>query len=293
VDLRTRAYDADEQLLAELRRYEEAQQSDWTEAASRTFASARTCLEKLAHVNAKDVLALRETWTDADTDLLRRLDSHADGFVVGELNTEAFRQRLPTVDQFADLVRERPLAIVGASDSLLEKRPGREIDAHEVVVRFNGHVKDSLDEDVTGIKTTVHVTCDASGSLVDSDIAEFDLETRAPWNSYCRKVFINGTFYDPNTTYYIMRPTALCAMDQDFSMFTRGFVFYWLVGRLFDRPDMYGFDGSGHYDNDGVVWESFLHFEHVVYRMARGELQVPEDAPAAPVDELATEALEK
>ncbi|CAK0856096.1 unnamed protein product [Prorocentrum cordatum] len=62
-----------EQLLAELRRYEEAQQRDWTEAASRTFASARTCLEKLAHVNAKDVLALRETWTDADTDLLRRL----------------------------------------------------------------------------------------------------------------------------------------------------------------------------------------------------------------------------
>jgi len=179
--------------------------------------------------------------------------------------------------------------MVGASRSLLEKRPGPDIDAHEVVVRFNGHVKDSLDEAVTGTKTTVHVTCDAAGSMGDGDIAEFDLETRAPWNSYCSKIRINGMFSHPNTTYYIMRPTALCAMDQDFSLFTRGFLFYWLVGRLFDHPDLYGFDGDGHYDSDERVWESFLHFEHVVYRMARGELVVPMEAPAAPVEELAAE----
>ncbi|CAK0831391.1 unnamed protein product [Prorocentrum cordatum] len=279
VGLRTRSWDADEQLLADLGRYirHMRNQSEWPEELARSFESAHACLEKLAHVDAKDVLALQETWTEADTDVLRRLDPYADGFVEGELDTEAFRQRLPSAGQFADIVQERAFAMVGASDSLLEKRPGPEIDAHEVVVRFNDHVKDNLDEAVTGTKTTMHVTCDASGPMGDDGVTEFDLETRAPWSSYCNKMNINGVFYHPNITYYIMRPTALCAMDSEFSFFTRGFMFYWLVGRLFDQPDMYGFDGDAHYDNNQVVWESFLHFEHAVYRLVRGELEIPAD----------------
>merc|ERR1712048_32229 len=67
---------------------------------------------------------------------------------------------------------------------------------------------------------------------------------------------------------YLLRPSAKCSLRDTADFFTRGFVFYWLVGSLFEEADLYGFVGSGtaHYGTGDQVTEPYLHFEHLVYR---------------------------
>merc|ERR1712064_181813 len=67
---------------------------------------------------------------------------------------------------------------------------------------------------------------------------------------------------------FLIRPSAKCSLKADVDYFTRGFVFYWLVGSLFEESDLYGFVGSGplHYGSSDQVTEPYLHFEHLVYR---------------------------
>jgi len=222
-------------------------------------------------VNAKDVFALRETWTHADTDILRRLDNGNGGFVPDELTTEAFKKRLPTAAQLLDLLKGGTMAMVGAGTSLNENSFGAEIDSHDVVVRFNNHVGTNLHAETTGTKMTIHVSCDNVQPVGDPYVAEFDMETGHPWNSYCMKMHMGGHFTHSDWFSFIMRPTVLCSLGVDGSHFTRGFLFYWFVGRLFDHLDVYGFQGKGHFDDGGEVWEPYLEFEHLVYACAAGE----------------------
>lgn len=232
-------------------------------------------LTRLKEVNAKDVLALMETWTDADTDILRKLDNGKGGFAPGELTTEAFKQRLPTATQFHDLIKGAhhggTMAMVGAGTSLNENSFGAEIDSHDVVVRFNRHIGTNLHAETTGTKMTMHVSCDNVLPVGDPYVAEFDLETGHPWNSYCIKMHMGGQFTRTDVFSFMMRPTALCSLGVDGSHFTRGFLFYWFVGRLYDHLDVYGFQGKGHFDGGGEVWEPYLEFEHLVYACAAGE----------------------
>jgi hypothetical protein len=258
----------DDDLLERLRRYVDTRRDD---LRRERFEEALEALERWKHVNAGDILALRETWTHEDTQILRRLDDSADGFADGELTTEGVRQTLPTAADFTYLVRDRPIAIVGAADGLQTSAFGPEIDRHPVVVRFNEHVKEHLRPETTGLRTTVHVSCDVAGPLRDPDVAEFDMETLKPWASYCSKMHRGGhlSFRGPNVTLgFMIRPMAICALGPEAAQFTRGFLFYWFVGRIFNEVDLYGFGGDRHYDSSAQVWEGYLEFEHLVYSFA-------------------------
>merc|ERR1712048_859993 len=76
---------------------------------------------------------------------------------------------------------------------------------------------------------------------------------------------------------FLIRPSMKCSIGDNADFFTRGFIFYWLVGSLFQETDLYGFVGSGtaHYGSGKHgkhVTEPYLHFEHLVYRKLK-ELQ--------------------
>merc|ERR1719343_1821370 len=69
---------------------------------------------------------------------------------------------------------------------------------------------------------------------------------------------------------FLIRPSAHCALSKyGASKWTRGFLFYWFVGRLFTKVDMYGFSGFGHYRNLDPILEPYLEFEHIFYRVNR------------------------
>mmetsp|Transcript_16957 Transcript_16957/g.45384 ORF Transcript_16957/g.45384 Transcript_16957/m.45384 type:complete len:592 (+) Transcript_16957:190-1965(+) len=265
---RERIATSDDDLLMRLREYMDAHDDD---PRRERFEEALAALERWKHINAGDLLAFRETWTHEDTEILRRLDDSDGGFADGRLTTEGVRQKLPTAADFTYLVRDRPVAIVGAADGLQVSAFGPEIDRHPVIVRFNDHVKEHLRPETTGLRTTVHVSCDIAEPLRDPDVAEFDMETLKPWASYCNKMHRGGrmSFRGPNVTLgFMIRPTAICALGTAAAQFTRGFLFYWFVGRIFNEVDLYGFDGDGHYDSSGQVWEGYLEFEHLVYSLA-------------------------
>lgn len=233
-------------------------------------------LARIADVNARDILAFRETWSELDTQLLLGLDGRKDGFVPGgPLTRDSFAERLPKAEGFAKLV-ETPgrVAMVGSGGVLRDQNMGPIIDEHSQVVRFNDLVGNKLTVEDTGLKTTIHVSCSKVDTLQNATIAEFDMESAFPWVSYCNRMYTNGVFFD-RTVPYLIRPSAYCALGYDIRSFTRGFVFYWFIGRLFEGVDFYGFGGSDHFQKqkpaaDAVVHEEFLKFEHLVYELAMG-----------------------
>ncbi|CAK0889788.1 unnamed protein product [Prorocentrum cordatum] len=92
------AVDADEELL-QLGRVREYLDNHTFEANQHLYEEAFEALQRLSELKAQDIFAFRETWTDLDTELLRGLDEGADGFVPGgELTTEAFAARLPSIE---------------------------------------------------------------------------------------------------------------------------------------------------------------------------------------------------
>merc|ERR1712151_351490 len=116
------------------------------------FADAMELMQTIAGLRAEDVLAFQETWSDADNQLIRSLDSTLPGFVQdGELTTNSFAARLPSVQDFTNVCKSGSLAIVGSGDSLRGMGLGNEIDAHTDVARFNFFVSKtqaSVAEDV-------------------------------------------------------------------------------------------------------------------------------------------------
>jgi len=228
---------------------------------------ALRALEDLAKFRAQDILAFRETWSDADTELLRKLDPMAWAWTSGNLTTEGFRQRLPSVKDFRAVVKDG-LAIVGGADSLSGAGLGPEIDAHQTVARFNEIVGNKLVPEETGLKTTIHIANSKVAPVGDPNVAEFDMETDTVWRTYCGRMHTFGEFADVTDKPFMIRPSAHCTLSKHGAKkWTRGFLFYWFIGRLFKSVDMYGFSGTGHYHNTNPIYEQYLEFEHLFYRL--------------------------
>eukprot|EP00927_Polykrikos_kofoidii_P020703 TRINITY_DN19857_c0_g1_i1.p1 TRINITY_DN19857_c0_g1~~TRINITY_DN19857_c0_g1_i1.p1 ORF type:complete len:487 (+),score=47.53 TRINITY_DN19857_c0_g1_i1:46-1461(+) len=235
--------------------------------------AALEALRALSGLTPANVLAFRETWTDADTEALRNIDPRANGFVPhGELTTEAFARRLPSAKDFDKLLAKRSIAVVGSGAVLNGALLGTEIDAHPLVARFNDLVGSRLTDD-TGRKTSIQVVNKQVKPVQEpKGIVHIDLEWVHPWSSYCHRLHALGEFSSLTSgSLYMIRPTVFCALGTQLSSFTRGFLFYWFIGRSFEAVDMYGFEGNGHYRTSnapGLVGEEYLRFEHFVYKMA-------------------------
>jgi hypothetical protein len=203
-----------------------------------------------------------------DTELLGRLDPGAGGFVPGgNLTTEAFAARLPNFQDLDAAIGES-LAIVGGANSLKGAALGQEIDGHSKVVRFNDIVGSRLVPEETGSRTSVHVMCSKVAPTGDPDVLELDLETGTVWRSYCGRMHSAGEFANVTRKPLLIRPSAQCVLGRGGADgWTRGFMFYWFIGRLSQRVDMYGFNGTGHYNNSQPIWEKWLAFEHLFYKV--------------------------
>lgn len=105
--------------------------------------------------------------------------------------------------------------------------------------------------------------------LEDPAILEIDLETNAPWSSYCKRMRSRAVFANDVRSTLMIRPSAYCAMAAIHAEdWTRGFLFYWFLGRLFNGTvDLYGFSGDGHYHNDAELTEKWIPFEHMFYEV--------------------------
>jgi len=233
----------------------------------RNWAALRA-LQGLSKFRVQDIFAFRETWSDADTELLRKLDPTAWAWTSGNLTTEGFRERLPRLEDFHRLVLEDSIAIVGGGDSLSEAGLGPEIDSHRTVARFNEIVGRKLVPQETGEKTTIHIVNSKVAPVGDPNVAEFDLETDTVWRTYCGRMHTFGEFADVTEKPFLIRPSAHCTLSRHGAKkWTRGFLFYWFIGRLFKGVDMYGFSGTGHYHNPDPIYEHNLGFEHLFYRV--------------------------
>lgn len=219
-------------------------------------------LKSLQGLEVYDVLNFRETWTDRDMELLRS-DGH---FEFSKSASATFVAQLPIYKVFQAFVeRSSKIAIVGASQCLTGADFGPQIDNSPEVTRFNQHVGAQLNAADTGYKTTIHVLNQGVplGLVGGSDILTFDLEWANIWLAYCN----HG---GKANKVFIFRPTAVCSKGQGLGAFTRGFLFYWFVGRLFQEVEMYGFGGVGKYDETSTVgYDPIIHFEHLVYRVVQ------------------------
>eukprot|EP00929_Paragymnodinium_shiwhaense_P114484 TRINITY_DN828_c0_g1_i1.p1 TRINITY_DN828_c0_g1~~TRINITY_DN828_c0_g1_i1.p1 ORF type:complete len:281 (+),score=70.46 TRINITY_DN828_c0_g1_i1:54-845(+) len=120
---------ADEQLL---QRVKEHMRPD------ADLQQALDLLRRVVGVEAQDVFALKETWTDDDTELLRKLDDADGGFTPAHLTTEAFAARLPTRAALMQLLEQKRLAMVGSGATLENSTKGGDIDAHAQVRARHG-----------------------------------------------------------------------------------------------------------------------------------------------------------
>merc|ERR1712137_1022841 len=161
------------------------------------------------------------------------------------------------------LLLKRQIAIVGSGPSLAGY--GQVIDEHPVVARIGNpvrHVKDA------GKKTQIHVMNVHVHNQHGPDVLVIDFEADVTWQTYCRKFNVRTDVH--KTKFTTFRPTARCAMFH-LRGWSRGFLFYWFVGSLFEKVDMYGMalhDGSKHFHGGGRVMEPYLAFEHLLYNAA-------------------------
>eukprot|EP00927_Polykrikos_kofoidii_P038434 TRINITY_DN3277_c0_g2_i1.p1 TRINITY_DN3277_c0_g2~~TRINITY_DN3277_c0_g2_i1.p1 ORF type:complete len:646 (+),score=95.37 TRINITY_DN3277_c0_g2_i1:47-1984(+) len=289
-DILSRPRDRDDKLILRLVDYLNRTRSDKTADEVENFESALGNLRMLAQIQATEALATRESWTDVDTDVLRIIDPLKFGFVStgdGIFTTEAFAKMLPSVADLKELVTSGTLALIGSGGSLQNHSFGRGIDNHDQVGRFNDLVGSALTNATeTGVKTTVHVVCAKADSLHAVDVRVFDLEWFTPWRSYCARLHSGGPFRTEGQRQYFFRPSMLCSLGSSVRQFTRGFLAYWFIARLFppDKLDMFGFSGSTHYlPNKEEIHEQFLGFEHLVYSL---QLQIfQEEAEHAKAEE--------
>lgn len=230
--------------------------------------------DQISHLSGEHVFALKETWTDTDTQLLLALD-RSGGF--GK-STEDIRQKLPSIKDFERIILSKSgFASVGSGSTLKGGRMGALIDRHGDVVRFNNLVGHALDAKDTGTKTTIHVV----NQLVKGEqgLPVFDLETVGLWNSYCNRKWLHGQWRDHDGLLFLLRPSARCGMPEQIGSFSRGFLFYWLVGSEVQHMDLYGFEGNIHYVSPETedlyasghfLLEPYLKFEHLLYKQVPG-----------------------
>mmetsp|Transcript_7364 Transcript_7364/g.13052 ORF Transcript_7364/g.13052 Transcript_7364/m.13052 type:complete len:616 (-) Transcript_7364:194-2041(-) len=232
---------------------------------------ARRAFDAIRHVDARKVLAFKETWTQEDSEMLKKIGQVRDGWTDGPFTQKKFVAQLPSISILEELLNAGPMAIVGAGPSLTKK--GDDIDGHPTVVRFNNHIGTELNNRDTGMKMTVHVI----NGQVDFDnepgVLHFDLESTFPGSSMCKRWHRTEHVEPPKSEVTILfRPSAVCGLPEAMASFTRGFLFYWLVGRLAEHSDNYGMgfrDGLTHRVKDeSMVNERFLEFEHGLYKAA-------------------------
>mmetsp|Transcript_25445 Transcript_25445/g.58625 ORF Transcript_25445/g.58625 Transcript_25445/m.58625 type:complete len:511 (+) Transcript_25445:59-1591(+) len=248
----------------------------------KTQKKARNDFEALRHVDARHVLAFRETWTSEDTRMLLAMDRFPEGWTQGKFSEEKFRSYLPSISLLEDYLDRGTgaIAIVGGGPSVAGH--GGLIDAHPVVVRFNDHVGKTLVAGDTGRKMTVHVLNKEVDFQNEKNVLHIDLESSLPGVSMCKRWHQSWAHSElpGDQLTLLLRPSAVCALGGGLDGFTRGFLFYWLVGRYFQTVDMYGMsdaDGTWHYEKPHpmhkqtteVVKEVFLSFEHHLYKAAR------------------------
>mmetsp|Transcript_51970 Transcript_51970/g.123721 ORF Transcript_51970/g.123721 Transcript_51970/m.123721 type:complete len:581 (+) Transcript_51970:74-1816(+) len=236
------------------------------------YPKARSAFEALRHLDARQVLAFKETWTDGDSDLLRKIGVQNDGFTEGRFTDGKFMSYLPSIKLLEDLLAEGPMAVVGSGPTV--KGRGGEIDNHPSVVRFNSHTGKELSPRNTGTKMTVHVMNSMVDFPEEKDVLHFDLESTNPGSSMCKRWHQPSAHTAPvkDKVTIMMRPSAFCGLPDEIAGFTRGFLFYWLVGRLANHTSMFGMsnrDGLSHYKETGeLIQEPFLPFEHELYAAA-------------------------
>eukprot|EP00927_Polykrikos_kofoidii_P038433 TRINITY_DN3277_c0_g1_i1.p1 TRINITY_DN3277_c0_g1~~TRINITY_DN3277_c0_g1_i1.p1 ORF type:complete len:678 (+),score=85.51 TRINITY_DN3277_c0_g1_i1:298-2034(+) len=293
-DLLSRPRDRDDKLILRLVDYLKRTRSNMSADEVENFESALGNLRMFAQIQTTEALATRESWNDADTDLLRIIDPLKFGFVStgdGILRTEKFAERLPSVTDLTELVKSGTFALIGSGSSLKNNSLGRGIDNHDQVGRFNDLVGSELTNATeTGVRTTLHVVAGKVEALPHLDVRVFDLEWFTPWRSYCGRLHSGGPFLREGQRQYFFRPSMLCSLGSEVRQFTRGFMAYWFIARLFppDKLDMYGFSGSAHYvQNHEEIHEQYLGFEHLVYRLQEqifqeeAEQAISEEAIAA------------
>jgi len=237
------------------------------------FTEARKSFDALRYVDARKVMAFKETWLPEDSTMLKKMANLKDAWVPGKFDHEKFKESLPSVSILEELLEAGDMAIVGAGSSLTRK--GDDIDGHPTVVRFNNHIGSELLQKDTGEKMTVHVVNGLVDFNPEKGVVHMDLESTFPGSSMCKRWHNQKRRTAPlqkDQVTLLFRPTAVCGLPESMASFTRGFLFYWLVGRLAPHSDNYGMglrDGLTHRVHDSsMVNERFLEFEHALYNAA-------------------------
>jgi len=213
-----------------------------------------------------DGLTFRESWTDEDTEFLRRLDGRPGAWVDGELTTEAVRAVLPTFAELQKLLNRRSIAIVGSGSSAVGK--GKEIDMHPVVARFNEYEKYQA---VMGSKIDIHAMNSVIVPPSEPNVWQVQLEQVFYFEPLCTQLHRQGRFYNPSQMQHLLfvRPSVKCSVP-NMGGWSRGFMFYWFMGSAFPSVDIFGMsssDGNTHANGvGGTVYEPFLDYEHQIYR---------------------------
>jgi len=212
-----------------------------------------------------DGLTFRESWTDKDTEYLRRLDGRPGAWVDGELTTDAVRAVLPTFAELQKLVDRQRIAIVGSGPSAAGK--GKEVDLHPVVARFNSFEQY---QGLMGNKIDIHALNSAIEPPSEPNVWQVQLEQVFYFEPLCTQLHRQGRFYHPSQQQRLLfvRPSVRCSVPR-LGGWSRGFMFYWFMGSMFQSVDLYGMstsDGRDHASGIGAVYEPFLTFEHQIYR---------------------------
>mmetsp|Transcript_1343 Transcript_1343/g.4072 ORF Transcript_1343/g.4072 Transcript_1343/m.4072 type:complete len:369 (-) Transcript_1343:38-1144(-) len=213
-----------------------------------------------------DGLSFRESWSDEDTEYLRRLDGRPGAWVDGELTTEAVRAVLPTFAELQKLLNRRSIAIVGSGSSAVGK--GKEIDMHPVVARFNEYEKYQA---VMGSKIDIHAMNSVIVPPSEPNVWQVQLEMVSYFEPLCTQLHRQGRFYNPSQMQHLLfvRPSVKCSVP-NMGGWSRGFMFYWFMGSAFPSVDIFGMsssDGNTHANGvGGTVYEPFLDYEHQIYR---------------------------
>mmetsp|Transcript_105709 Transcript_105709/g.340961 ORF Transcript_105709/g.340961 Transcript_105709/m.340961 type:complete len:358 (+) Transcript_105709:78-1151(+) len=200
--------------------------------------------EKIMSLQAADVLATKETWTEYDTELLQKLVKSYR--FVGKKHTSAVtsklvKSRLPKLKDLHGFLKNGSVAMVSGRSRPQGAMLGAEIDGHSQVVRFDRIARGSLEAKRTGVKHTMQVV--GAKERGDPSVPLFDLDTTSFLRSYCQRLFEGGEHERAKDSPrpFMFTPTGFCKLPKDLESFSRPFLFFWFIGSLSDTLSMYGF----------------------------------------------------
>lgn len=222
--------------------------------------------------------------------LLNRSGSHSDLFAfhggLSDDDEEVLRQEWYYTTADVNLMRERLpsmsvwTALKGSNMSIIANAPvgsgrGDEIDSFPEVCRFNNFASKNLGaEHNTGIRTTMHVV--NAFVPIGWTATTFDLELRHPscsWGRFtarktCPSAAQQLHHAPPDVKLVLMRPTIAAYFEKHCNgkSFTRGFLFFWLIGRHARQVKLFGFGSLASSGGDGQCCNEGYHpFERFVW----------------------------